>query len=96
MQVCTCKFKIKIYFNVVSDHYSNTVLCFHTHLQCNEVKNSNAMEKEGLERCLQFLTEDGLSINTLITDRHVQIRKYMRERWPAIKHMLDGWHVGKG
>ena len=20
----------------------------------------------------------------------------MRERWPGIKHKLDGWHVGKG
>lgn len=54
------------------------------------------MEKEGLKRSLQFLTDRGLSVNALITDRHVQIRKYMREQWPAIKHMLDGWHVGKG
>ena len=61
-------------------------------LQSNEVKNSNAMEKEGL----QFLTDEGLSLDTLITDRHVQIRKHMRERWPAIKHRLDGWHIGKG
>ena len=60
------------------------------------MKNSAAMEKEGLERSLKFLTEDGLSVDTLITDRHVQIRKYMRERWPAVKHRLDGWHVGKG
>ena len=54
------------------------------------------MEKEGLSRSLTFLTEEGLSINTLITDRRVQIRKYMRVTWPAIKHRLDGWHVGKG
>lgn len=54
------------------------------------------MEKEGLERCLKFLMKEGLPIETLVTDRHVQIRKYMRERWPAIKHRLDGWHVGKG
>jgi len=54
------------------------------------------MEKEGLERSLKYLTEEGLSVNTLITDRHVQIRKYMREKWPAVKHRLDGWHVDKG
>ena len=60
------------------------------------MKNSAAMEKEGLERSLKYLTEEGLSVNTLITDRHVQIRKYMREKWPAVKHRLDGWHVGKG
>ena len=60
------------------------------------MKNSAAMEKEGLERSLKYLTEEGLSVNTLITDRHVQIRKYMREKWPSLKHRLDGWHVGKG
>ena len=60
------------------------------------MKNSAAIEKEGLERSLKYLTEEGLSVNTLITDRHVQIRKYMREKWPAVKHRLDGWHVGKG
>ncbi|XP_015754546.1 PREDICTED: uncharacterized protein LOC107334147 [Acropora digitifera] len=65
-------------------------------VQSNEVKNSAAMEKEGLERSLKYLTEEGLSFNTLITDRHVQIRKYMREKWPAVKHRLDGWNVGKG
>lgn len=54
------------------------------------------MEKEGLSRSPSFLTEEGLSIHTLITGRHVQLRKYMRKTWPAIKHRLDGWHVGKG
>lgn len=54
------------------------------------------MEKEGLERSLQFLTDEGLSVNTLITDRHVQIRKHLREKWPAVKHRFDGWHIGKG
>ena len=44
------------------------------------MKNSGAMEKEGLARSLTFLTGEVLSINTLITDRHVQIRKYTRER----------------
>ena len=65
-------------------------------LQSNEVKNSNAIEKEGLQRSLQFLTDEGLSVDTLITDRHVQIRKHMREKWPAVNHRLDGWHIGKG
>ena len=60
------------------------------------MKNSAAMEKEGLQRSLKYLTEEGLSVNTLIKNRHVQIRKYMREKWPAVKHRLNGWHVGKG
>ena len=47
--------------------------------QSNEVRNSSEMKKEGLSRSLTFLTGEGLSIKSLITDRHVQIRKYMRE-----------------
>lgn len=54
------------------------------------------MEKEGLARSLAFLTQEGLSVNTVITDRHVQRMKYLREQWPGVKHRLDGWHVGKG
>ena len=54
------------------------------------------MEIKGLVRCLGFVTEQGLTIKTLITDRHIPIRKYMREKQPAVGHMLDGWHVRKG
>lgn len=54
------------------------------------------MEKERLIRSLGFLTGQGLAVYALITDGHVQIRKYMLEQWLAIKHMLDGWHVEKG
>ena len=60
------------------------------------MKNSAAMENEGLERSRKYLTEESLSVNTLITDRHVQIRKYMKEKWLAVRHRLDGWHVDKG
>ena len=49
-----------------------------------------------MQRSLQFLTDEGLSVDTVITDRHVQIRKQIREEWPAVKHRLDGWHIGKG
>ena len=54
------------------------------------------MEKEGLIRSLKFIKENDLVIDTLVTDRHTQIRKYMREKVPKVKHRVDGWHVGKG
>ena len=44
------------------------------------MKNSAAMEKEGLERSLKYLTEEGLSVNTLITGRHVQKKRRKEER----------------
>ena len=61
----------------------------------NEVKNSNQMEKEGLIRAIDDLQEEGLTIGTLVTDRHNQIAKWMREEHPEIDHRYDVWHVAK-
>ena len=54
------------------------------------------MEKEGLERVLNFLKQQGLTIEMLITDRHRQINKWLRENHPSITHYYDVWHVAKG
>lgn len=54
------------------------------------------MEKEGLSRALQYLHDKGLVIQILVTDRHRQIAKWMRESHPEIKHYFDVWHVAKG
>ena len=54
------------------------------------------MEKEGLIRSLKFLQDSGLHIDALVTDRHPQVQKYMRECQPAVKHYYDCWHVSKG
>ena len=42
-------------------------------VQVSEVANSNAMEKEGLKRCLEFLERDGQVIDLLATDRYVTL-----------------------
>ena len=73
-----------------------TTKCDFQFFQSNEVKNANAMEKEGLLRCFTSLSESELQVDTLVTDRHIQIRKHMGENLPEVKHRLDGWHVGKG
>ena len=54
------------------------------------------MEKEGLSRGIEFLKQEGLEIKVLVTDRHKQINKWLRESHPAIKHYYDVWHVAKG
>ena len=53
------------------------------------------MEKEGLLRVLKFLEEHGLRVDILVTDRHSQINKWLRENHPEIKHYFDIWHVAK-
>lgn len=54
------------------------------------------MEKEGLLRVLNFLQELDLTIDILVTDRHRQINKWLREEHGEIKHYYDVWHVAKG
>ncbi|XP_078495309.1 uncharacterized protein LOC108950611 [Ciona intestinalis] len=65
-------------------------------LQSNEVGNSNAMEKQGFIRCLEDLQQYDLRPHTVITDRHLQIAKYIREEQNDIVHHYDIWHLTKG
>ena len=63
-----------------------------------DVKNLNAMEKEGFVKLLKALKKDGVKIDMISTDRHIQIRKLMRTdpEFNNIKHQFDPWHVIKG
>uniref|UniRef100_H2XTE1 MULE transposase domain-containing protein n=1 Tax=Ciona intestinalis TaxID=7719 RepID=H2XTE1_CIOIN len=65
-------------------------------LQSNEIGNSNAMEKQGFIRCLEDLQQYDLRPHTVITDRHLQIAKYIREEQNDIVHHYDVWHLAKG
>ncbi|XP_078494969.1 uncharacterized protein LOC104265692 isoform X3 [Ciona intestinalis] len=64
-------------------------------IQSNEVGGSYHMEQEGLARSLQRI-QNFVPVDTLITDRHVSIKKYLRDQHPHIKHLFDIWHVAKG
>uniref|UniRef100_A0AAV2KKW4 Uncharacterized protein n=1 Tax=Knipowitschia caucasica TaxID=637954 RepID=A0AAV2KKW4_KNICA len=66
------------------------------HRRSNEVTSSVAMEKEGLLRALDQLNRNDVVIKELVTDRHLSIRKMMRETKPDIKHSVDVWHLDKG
>uniref|UniRef100_A0A3P9HYZ0 THAP-type domain-containing protein n=1 Tax=Oryzias latipes TaxID=8090 RepID=A0A3P9HYZ0_ORYLA len=66
-------------------------------VQSNEVGGASHMEKEGFIRSVNFLgTQQGLDIDVIITDRHVQLRKWIRENLPDVQHLLDVWHLAKG
>ncbi|XP_057308719.1 uncharacterized protein LOC130647027 [Hydractinia symbiolongicarpus] len=73
---------------------SNEIVDFHV-VHVGQVGNSSRMEKQGLIVVLNRLLENQLSIEGIATDRHVQIRKYMREERKDIKHHFDVWHMGK-
>ncbi|XP_062588586.1 uncharacterized protein LOC134250245 isoform X2 [Saccostrea cucullata] len=65
-------------------------------IQSNEVGGSCLMEKEGLIRGVRYLEENGLPISQIVTDRHLQVAKWMRENLPDTTHSIDVWHVAKG
>lgn len=54
------------------------------------------MEKEGIVRSLATLEGHGVGVNTIVTDRHPQIQKYLRDTHPSVDHLYDTWHVAKG
>ncbi|XP_064460267.1 uncharacterized protein LOC135370451 [Ornithodoros turicata] len=61
-----------------------------------EVTSSNKMEKEGLQRALNYLQDQGMTVKTLITDRHTEIKAFMKASHPEVQHRFDVWHVAKG
>lgn len=54
------------------------------------------MELEELRRIVARLQKEGLSLAEIITDRHLQIQKWVREQLPGTKHSFDVWHIAKG
>lgn len=54
------------------------------------------MELEGLQRGLAKIAEEELQVSHLVTDRHSQTKKYMREVHPEIVHWFDCSHIAKG
>ena len=38
------------------------------------------MELEGLKRALDYIDSCGLTVSEIVTDRHVQVKKYMNDK----------------
>ena len=54
------------------------------------------MEKEGLVRAVDWLRENHLQMESIVTDRHVMIQKYLKENVEDCHHFFDVRHVSKG
>ena len=79
----------------VMEQRTNKVLDIQLVQSNDEVPNSNWCELEGLKRSLRHIENNNLAVDTLITDRHRQNAKWMRENKPNIKHFFDTWHLSK-
>ena len=60
-----------------------------------ECGNSNRMEKYGFPKVLHGMEARDINIKQITIDRHVQIKKIMREEHPNISHQFGIWHVWK-
>lgn len=45
---------------------------------------------------MENLDAEDMPVATLITDRHRQIAKWVREECPETTHLYDIWHIAKG
>ena len=58
-------------------------------VQVTEVTSSNAMEKEGFERCFTELSEEGVVISRIATDRHTSIASTMDKTHKDTCHQMN-------
>ncbi|XP_072306189.1 uncharacterized protein [Eucyclogobius newberryi] len=63
-------------------------------VQSNEVGGSFYMEKDGLHRCLDLLQTNNIEVDYIVTDRHTQVKTYLRGR--SVTQYYDVWHLEKG
>lgn len=49
-----------------------------------------------IEQCLARLETEEIEVSHLVTDRHIQVKAYMKSEQPQIVHKFDVWHVAKG
>ncbi|XP_072006315.1 uncharacterized protein [Engystomops pustulosus] len=56
---------------------------------------SVSLEKIAFEKTLQSLLQKGVFVGIIATDRHVGIRKLLRENYKEIIHEFDVWHMAK-
>lgn len=55
---------------------------------------STNTEKEGLKRSLKLMEENDISLECIISDRHPQVQKFLKEA--QITQYYDVWHFEKG
>uniref|UniRef100_UPI0037E89549 uncharacterized protein n=1 Tax=Semicossyphus pulcher TaxID=241346 RepID=UPI0037E89549 len=63
-------------------------------VQSNEVCSSSHMEKEGLRRGLDLLEANHLNVDYVVTDRHAQVKTFLKER--KVTQYYDVCHFEKG
>ena len=61
----------------------------------SQASNSNQMKKYGLKVLLKNLINLNMAITSFTTNRHPQIRAFMKKEYSFIFHHFDVWHFSK-
>ena len=59
-------------------------------------QRSGQLQCHGAGRTEETLEGEDVAISDITTDRHPQVKKFMREQHPEINDWFDLWHVAKG
>ena len=73
---------------------TNKIIAFSI-TQVTEARNSNRMEKLGFQKTLNEVREKRILVKQLTTDRHMQVREYLKEDGPQINYQFDVQHFSK-
>ena len=76
----------------VMDSITNYILDFHVS-HCKMAGNSHAMELDGLKNVLRRFDDQKILISSLTTDRHKQVRAFLRMMRKDIDHQFDVCHT---
>ena len=73
---------------------TNKIIAFSI-TQVTEARNSNRMEKLGFQKTLNEVRQKRILVKQLTTDRHMQVREYLKEDGPQINYQFDVQHFRK-
>ena len=73
---------------------TNKIIAFSI-TQVTEARNSNRMEKLGFQKTLNEVRQKRILVKQLATDRHMQVREYLKEDGPQINYPFDVQHFSK-
>ena len=78
------------------NNYVFTITYNHKSFQSNECGGSYHMEVMGLKNTIAQLQKEDFEIESITTDRHAGIMKWLRENLKDVRCFNDIWHSGKG
>ena len=89
-----CKNLVRKPSTSMTNQETNKIIAFSI-TQVTEARNSNRLEKLGFQKTLNEVREKRILVKQLTTDRHMQVREYLKEDGPQINYHFAVQHFSK-